>query len=44
VRRHDKRGDAVLEDSATIEPASLSLTGRRLTWTSARTARSATLQ
>jgi hypothetical protein len=43
VRRNDPRGNVILEDSATIAPTSLRLTGHEITWTSAGATRSDTL-
>lgn len=44
VRRHDSRGNAVLEDSPTIRPVSLSASGRTVRWRSGSSVRSATLR
>jgi hypothetical protein len=43
VRRYDRHGDTILEDSATIDPFSLTLIGRHLTWMSAGLTRTATI-
>ncbi len=44
VRRHDTRGSAILEDSQTVGASSLSLSGRRVRWTSGGSPREATLR
>ena len=44
VRRHDTRGDSILEDSSTIAPTSLTLTGHQLAWRTGDTVRTSTLR
>jgi hypothetical protein len=44
VRRHDKRGDTILEDSPTVAPTSLTLTGHQLAWQTSDAVRTSTLR